>query len=67
LDATRADQMQPWLGFFRTRLFGCIQNSRDAGTVTGLPEAGLDQLSAGSQFAMRDGNQWLNFMIPAND
>jgi len=67
LNASRASNMQAWLGFFRTRLFGHIQDSHDAELLTGLPGHSLDYLSAGNQFTMREGNSWINFWIPKID
>jgi hypothetical protein len=67
LNAGRAKNVDEWLGFFRTRLFGHIQNADDTKFATGLSDIALDDLIAGSQFTMREGNNWLNFWIPASD
>jgi hypothetical protein len=67
LNAGHADQMRSWLGFFRTRLFGHIQDPREAETITGVSDVQLDELIPGSQFTMREGNSWLNFWIPRID
>jgi hypothetical protein len=67
LNSSRAINMNEWLGFFRTRLFGRIQDSRDAQYLTRIPDYPLDDLIAGSQFTMREGSNWLNFWIPTID
>jgi hypothetical protein len=64
LNASRAKDMETWLGFFRTRLFGCIQNTQDSDLITGGSKHTLHDLTAGSQFTMREGNNWLNFWVP---
>ncbi len=65
LNAGRAEQVRAWLGFFRTRLFGHIQNAQDAEFVTGQQGVRFDDLISGSQFTLREGKNWLNFWIPA--
>jgi hypothetical protein len=67
LNASHAKNLVTWLGFFRTRLFGHIRNTDDVEMLTGLPGHSLDYLTAGSQFTMREGNNWLNFWIPKID
>lgn len=67
INASQAQNIEAWLGFFRTRLFGCIRDSRDSYFVTGHSNKSLNDLTAGSQFAMREGNNWLNFWTPAID
>lgn len=58
--------MEPWLGAFRTRILGNIQDANlsqrlDAG------QANLSTLTTGSEFALREGNRWLRFWIPTLD
>jgi hypothetical protein len=53
-----------WLDFFRTRLFGFIQDSHDSHFIANDPNKVFDDLIAGSQFTMREGNNWLNFWVP---
>jgi hypothetical protein len=67
LDAARARDMDAWLQFFRTRLFGSIQDPREALFVTGNPSHTLDHLEAGSQFAMREDEKLLDFWAPDLD
>jgi hypothetical protein len=67
LNASHARKLEAWLGFFRTRLFGRIENGQDSEMVTGIPGHALDYLIAGSQFTMREGNNWLNFWVPKID
>jgi hypothetical protein len=67
LNASRAKELEVWMQFFRTRLFGSIQNPREALFVTGDPSHTLDHLEAGKQFAMREDDKLLNFWAPSID
>ena len=67
LNASRAQNIETWLGFFRTRLFGNIQNLQDTHLVANASNEILSTLAAGSQFAMREGQNWLKFLSPAID
>jgi len=67
LNASRAHHIETWLGFFRTRLFGNIQNLQDAHLVANASNDILGTLATGSQFAMREGQNWLRFLAPALD
>ena len=67
LDASHAAELKDWMGFFRTRLFGRIQETRVAASVTGKPDLPLADLAAGSQFCMHEGDHWLKFWIPPLD
>ena len=67
INTSRAHNMETWLGFFRTRLFGHIQDMRDSNFVANDPNKAFDDLIAGSQFTMREGNNWLNFWVPKID
>jgi hypothetical protein len=67
MNASRAHSLDTWLGFFRTRLFGHTQDSRDSHFIANDPNKVFDSLIAGSQFTMREGNNWLNFWIPTID
>ncbi len=67
LHAARARDLAAWLQFFRSRLFGCIQNPREALFVTGRADHTLDHLEAGSQFAMREDDKLLDFFAPDLD
>ena len=60
----RSDQVQPWLDAFRTRIFGRIEAGRSADTLSGAPGSALKDLQAGSQFALREGDDWLIFSLP---
>jgi hypothetical protein len=66
VNASRAHDMETWLGFFRTRLFGHIHNASDSQFVTNDASKTFDNL-ASSQFTMREGNNWLDFWAPALD
>ncbi len=67
LNASRAQNIPAWLGFFRTRLFGFIRNSLDSQLVTGQSDKLLNDLTAGSQFTMLEGKTWLTFWAPLLD
>ena len=64
LNSTRAIHVNPWLGFFRTRLFGHMDNPLEARALSGS-NAKLDELMTGVQFAMREGDSWLSFWLPS--
>lgn len=64
LNASRAQEMDAWLDFFRTRLFGHIENASDAQSVAGEADDVFTKLLEGSEFTMREGNKWLNFWVP---
>lgn len=65
LNASRAQHQKEWLEFFRTRLFGFTESSEDAHLLTG--NRTLDHLSAGTEFAMREGDKLLGFWLPTSD
>ena len=67
LNAHQAGNVINWLEAFRTRLFGSIQNDEDVEKLTGLKNMSFKDLLAGSQFAMREGKNWLPFWIPNLD
>jgi hypothetical protein len=67
INASQARNIEAWLGFFRTRLFGRIQDSQDSQFVTGHSDKSLNELTARSQFTMLEGNTWLNFWAPTLD
>lgn len=67
VNSSRAHHMEAWLEFFRTRLFGSIQGPSDSQFVTGKSDTHLSELATGSQFTMREGNNWLNFWKPIID
>ena len=64
MSAAHAQELGDWLDFFHTRLFGHVKNSGDAYFVTGTREEGLESLAPKTQFAMREGNNLLRFLIP---
>lgn len=67
VNASRAQNMETWLDFFRTRLFGHVHDPRDSHFITSHPDKSLDELTTGSQFTMLEGNNWLNFWVPGID
>jgi hypothetical protein len=62
-----ARKVEAWLAFFRTRVFGRIQNAQDSNFIAGYASETLKDLASGSQFAMREGNKWLKFWSPSID
>lgn len=67
LSSAQARNLQTWLDAFRTRLFGHIEDSREAQILTGRANCEFKDLIPGSQFAMREGSDWLPFWIPNLD
>jgi hypothetical protein len=67
INASRAAIIKTWLDFFHTRLFGCTLNINDAQILTGNSNKTLNELIAGSEFTLREGNNWLNFLLPVID
>lgn len=67
INASRAQNIKEWLGFFRTRLLGCTRDPHNSQLLAGSAKESLNELISGSQFAMREGNNWLNFWVPAID
>jgi hypothetical protein len=65
LDASRHGQVTPWLQNFRTRIFGRIASETVAQALGGGEAAGLDELEAGSQFSLREKENWLRFWLPS--
>lgn len=66
INASRVHNMEAWLGFFRTRLFGHTRDAHNSHFIANDPDKLFDDLAA-SQFTMREGNNWLNFWAPAID
>ena len=66
LNPTRIENIMPWLDAFHTRIFGSIQ---DSGHIRNLDieAASLNSLMTGTQFTLREGENWLKFLIPAVD
>ncbi len=64
LNSERAENISSWLGAFRTRLFGHIENSPVGKILAGQIENHFRDLLPGSQFAMKEGESWLPFWIP---
>jgi hypothetical protein len=64
LNPNRINNALPWLEAFHTRVFAPIQNIHLARQMD-AENAELDSLNIGTQFAMREGNNWLRFWIPS--
>lgn len=58
--------MEAWLGAFRTRILGKIRNTNLIRKLDAV-NAGLHSTTTGSEFALREGERWLRFWIPALD
>ena len=65
LKTEKAEEQKEWLESFRTRLFGFVESADHALILTG--DQSLNHLSAGDEFAMREGNQLLKFWLPRID
>jgi len=59
-----SELFRPWLDSFRTRLFGYMRDDHEAQILTGFSNISFKNLMSGSQFVMRDGNDWLPFWVP---
>lgn len=66
LNPERMEHVQPWLDAFHTRVLGKISNPQYVHRVDAA-DAELKSLNIGSQFALREGDHWLNFWIPSID
>jgi len=66
LNPNRMDNVYNWLEAFHTRVYGPIQNIHLARQMD-AHNTELDSLNIGTQFALREGNQWLRFWIPSMD
>ena len=67
LNASRTHEMKEWMEFFHTRLFGYVEKIEESTVITGNSKHTLTHLIAGSQFALREGDQLLNFWNPIFD
>lgn len=65
LNAGSAEAQKEWLSFFRTRLFGSVENSEHSLLLTG--DQPLNHLATGDEFAMREENKLLKFWLPGID
>lgn len=66
INSSRAKEMETWMGFFRTRLFGQTKDASNSHFIANDPNKVFANL-APSQFTMREGNNWLNFWAPGID
>jgi hypothetical protein len=67
LNPNKAAEVFPWTDFFHTRLFGRMENSAGIENLTGTTNPIFKSLNAGSDFLMREGEDWLKFWTPALD
>lgn len=67
LNSERSESLSSWLGAFRTRLFGYLEDLQKSEILNGATENLFHELIPGSQFAMREGKSWLPFWIPQLD
>ncbi len=67
LNSERVESLASWLGGFRTRLFGHIEDSQTSRILAGTSESHFKDLLLGSQFSMKEGESWLPFWIPRLD
>lgn len=66
LNPSRLDTLHPWLDLFRTRIYGGIKDEGVARQL-GARDANLNTLNNGSEFVLREGDQWLRFWLPSID
>jgi len=66
LNSDYLKNMEAWLETFRTRIFGKIQEANHIQRLD-LENADLVSMVTGSEFAMREGENWLRFWIPSLD
>jgi len=64
LSTKNIENMEAWLGIFRTRILGCIQDTSLVKQLS-AEHADLNSLRNGFEFALREGDNWLRFWIPA--
>lgn len=64
LSTQSLENMEAWLGAFRTRILGKVQNGKNISQLQ-AEQANLGSLIAGSEFTLREGDHWLKFWIPA--
>ncbi len=67
LNSRQATTVTSWLEFFRTRLFGHIEDSHISRSLSGFDKNVFRELVPGAQFATREGESWLPFWIPRAD
>lgn len=73
LNTLRATRLRPWLGLFRTHIFGFIHQPALAQTLmrstysAGDPQADLASMLPGLEFSLKQETGWLRFWIPAMD
>jgi len=66
LSAQNIVKMEAWLDAFRTRILGNIRNANIVRKLDAT-QANLHSLTTGSEFALREGENWLRFWTPALD
>jgi hypothetical protein len=64
LNPDRMENIMPWMDAFHTRIFGPIQDPGHLRSL-GAENASLSLLNRGTQFALREGENWLKFWIPS--
>jgi hypothetical protein len=64
LNPERMENILPWLDAFHTRILGPIGNSNHVHTLD-AEAANLNSLNSGTQFTLREGENWLKFWIPS--
>jgi hypothetical protein len=67
LNAVHSLTVNQWLGSFRTRLCGHISGEQEIQTLAGSTITSFRDLIPGSQFTMRESNDWLPFWLPNLD
>ncbi|MBM3125410.1 MAG: NACHT domain-containing protein [Chloroflexi bacterium] len=65
LEAGLARDLKDWMDFFRTRIFGRINGLNEAQFLTGRSEFPPSQPGTSPNFALWEGDHWLQFWAPS--
>lgn len=63
VNPSKYQDVLPWLELFRTRIFGNIKDTALAEYISDSTVGGLESLVPGTQYALREGPDWLRFWI----
>lgn len=64
LNADKLNETQNLVSYFRTYIYGSIKDKQVPNIITNSENEWLDELTPGTQFTMKEGNNWLRFWIP---
>jgi NACHT domain len=66
LNPSRMENILPWLDAFHTRVFSTIQDPQHIQKLD-AERTELDSLNTGTQFSLRERDDWIRFWIPSID